>query len=641
MPDTLDTLNGNAADLHALAAITAGNGAAVLDEAPSTHRPAKARRRAASSASSTDEGNTTASAGRPAKARHDGGTFELIDHPQAGESAGVYFIGRDQDGNEKAPLWICAPLSILAKTRGAKSADWGRLLEWRDPDAQVHRWAVPAELLAGDGLEVRRELMRLGLDASPSKRARELLGTYLQVWPVQARACCIDRLGWFGPRYVLPDEAIGADDSETVVFQSAAAVEPAYAQAGTPEQWRDTVPALAAGNTRMVFAISCAFAPVLADLVGEDSGGFHLRGKSSSGKSTALALAASVWGNPRSFTRLWRTTANGLEGLAAVHNDSLLILDELSQVDPREAGDAAYLLANGQGKTRASRAGMARQAARWRLLFLSAGEESLSAMMSRAGKRSNVGQEVRLADIEADAGAGLGAFETLHQHPSGAALSLALKDAATQHHGAVGVAWLHAVVRDRAELADQAGALVREFVSDNTRADAPGQVVRVARRFGLVAAAGELASVYGLTGWEPGEAMAACAACFASWLDGFGGTSAREDRALLSQVRAFFEVHGNSRFEDTTSTAEVRIPNRAGFFRTGADGARQFLVLPEVFKREVCAGFDPKAAALALVQAGLILKAKDGKASQSVRLPGIGATSRVYVFGAKLWDGEE
>ena len=49
-------------------------------------------------------------------------------------------------------------------------------------------------------------------------------------------------------------------------------------------------------------------------------------------------------------------------------------------------GEAAYLLANGQGKARASRTGAARQSARWRLLFLSAGEESLSALMTQAGR---------------------------------------------------------------------------------------------------------------------------------------------------------------------------------------------------------------------------------------------------------------
>lgn len=571
--------------------------------------------------------------------RHDGGEFELIEYPQAGESAGVYFIGRDQDGNAKAPLWVCSPLRIVAKTRGASSSDWGRLLEWRDADGCPHHWAVPAELLAGDGLEVRRELMRLGLEVAPSKRARDHLSTYLQIWPAQERARCVERLGWQGAVYVLPDEAIGAG-AETVVFQSSSAIEPAYALAGDVAHWRESVATLATGNSRMVFAIACAFAPVLAELVGEDSGGFHLRGKSSSGKSTALALAASVWGSPSNFPRLWRTTTNGLEGLAAVHNDCLLILDELSQCDPREAGDAAYLLANGQGKTRASRAGMARQPARWRLLFLSAGEESLSAMMSRAGKRPNAGQEVRLADIEADAEAGLGAFEVLHNYPSAAALSLALKDAAAHHYGSVGVAWLRAVVANRAPLAEQAAELVREFVAEHTRADAPGQVLRVARRFGLVAAAGELATAHGLTGWQGGEALNAVGRCFTAWLDGFGGDSSREDRTLFAQVRAFFEAHGAGRFEDMSATVEQRIPNRAGFWRDSEDGERQFLVLPEVFKREVCHGFDARAAAQSLVKAGVIQPGKDGRPTRSVRLPGIPA-ARVYAFTSKVWTMDE
>lgn len=117
-----------------------------------------------------------------------------------------------------------------------------------------------------------------------------------------------------------------------------------------------------------------------------------------------------MWGDPSAYPRLWRATANGLEGLAALHNDGLLILDELSQIDPKEAGEAAYLLANGQGKARASRTGTARQSARWRLLFLSAGEESLTALMARVGRKVNAGQEIRLADLDADAGAGMGAF---------------------------------------------------------------------------------------------------------------------------------------------------------------------------------------------------------------------------------------
>ena len=42
----------------------------------------------------------------------------------------------------------------------------------------------------------------------------------------------------------------------------------------------------------------------------------------------------------------WRATANGLEAAAELHNHGLLCLDELGQVDPKEAGETAYLLAD-------------------------------------------------------------------------------------------------------------------------------------------------------------------------------------------------------------------------------------------------------------------------------------------------------
>jgi uncharacterized protein (DUF927 family) len=45
-----------------------------------------------------------------------------------------------------------------------------------------------------------------------------------------------------------------------------------------------------------VLAISAAFAGPLLNLIDAESGGFHLRGASSIGKTTALVLAGSVWG---------------------------------------------------------------------------------------------------------------------------------------------------------------------------------------------------------------------------------------------------------------------------------------------------------------------------------------------------------
>jgi len=562
-----------------------------------------------------------------------GGRFDV-------SGRGLLFIGK-KEGSDEPPIWICSELLVMAMTRNGKSVEWGRLVVWKDSDGTRHQWAMPAEILQSDGTEVRRELARGGLLISPGKRARDLLSTYLQVWPVDARARCVDRLGWLGSVFVTPSEPIGQGD-EIVVFQNAHALEPALSVYGTLEGWRGTVAMLASGNSRLVFSLSVAFAGTLAEIAGEDSGGFHLRGASSSGKSTSLKVAASVWGSPDTYPRTWRATSNGLEGIATLHNDGLLILDELSQIDPREAGEAAYMLANGQGKARASRSGTSRQAARWRLLLLSAGEESLSAIMARVGKRPNAGQEIRLADIEADAGAGLGAFEKLHSQRTPAALAEALKVAAIQHYGTAGVEWLRRVVENRATLPDTIADGIRQFVSENVPADASGQVVRVARRFGLVAVAGELATHYGITGWQEGEADTAARKCFTAWLEGFGGAGNREERAMLSQVRAFFEAHGASRFSEISRECPDRqsqIINRAGFFRVTDDGGREYLVLPEAFKRDVCHGFDAKAAAAELVKAGWLIPGSDGKNSQSANLPGMKKT-RCYVFSGRIWEGE-
>lgn len=578
------------------------------------------------------EAGKQAAPAEPVKScKYGGGRFEV-------GKAGVSFIGVDNEGNDKAPVWVCSSLDVLAKTRDNKSGEWGRLLAWLDDDRVAHQWAMPLELLEGDGGDMRRELARLGVHTATSKTARDLLAAFIKVWPVQHRARCVDRLGWHGEVFITPSGVIGASD-ESVVFQNAHAIEPAMCVSGTADAWRDSVAALAAGNTRIVFALSVAFAGSLAGITGEDSGGFHMRGKSSSGKSTALKVAASVWGDPSTYVRQWRATSNGLEGLASLHNDGLLILDELEQVDPREAGEAAYMLGNGQGKARASRTGTARASQRWRLLFLSSGENSLAAHMARSGKKANAGQEIRLADFDADAGCDMGVIEDLHGYATPAAAVLAIKDAAAKHHGAVGLAWLQFVVTDRMKLVDFIQDGIRQFVGAVVPAGAAGQVERVARRFGLVAVAGEMATHYGLTGWKEGEAEKAAKACFASWLEGFGGTGNREERATLEQVRAFFEAHGSSRFESVDATENQRILNRAGFYR-GDGGVREFLVLPEAFKREVCAGLDTRAATAVLVKAGWLRPGGDGKTTQKPRLPGLGL-ARCYVFTGRMWEGDQ
>lgn len=109
----------------------------------------------------------------------------------------------------------------------------------------------------------------------------------------------------------------------------------------------------------------------------------------------------------------------------------------MGEVSPREAGAAAYMVANGAGKVRAGRSGEARPSARWRVPLLSSGEVSLADKMAEGRERARAGQEVRLLDIVADRQAH-GAFDHLHGMPDGAAFADHVNRAAAAAYGTAG-----------------------------------------------------------------------------------------------------------------------------------------------------------------------------------------------------------
>jgi putative DNA primase/helicase len=88
--------------------------------------------------------------------------------------------------------------------------------------------------------------------------------------------------------------------------------------------WKASVSARCVGNSRLVLAVATAFAAPLLRLVGAQGGGWHFVGASSSGKTTAIEIAASVLGFPsasgttRGYVRSWDATKNGLAIMAAM-----------------------------------------------------------------------------------------------------------------------------------------------------------------------------------------------------------------------------------------------------------------------------------------------------------------------------------
>lgn len=509
-----------------------------------------------------------------------------------------------------ADVRICGPLYVKAITSNHdKSADYGRLLQFKNLDGKWIKWAMPADLLAGRNDPILAELLNQGLQIEHAHRAT--VCRYIAEQTPEKRVIAATATGWNGPAlFILPRLNIGDGGA---VYQSESATGDDYGKAGTLDGWREAIGARCAGNPLLMLAVCTALAGPLLFHVRRPGGGFHLYGKSSTGKTSAIDAACSCWGSPDEFKRTWRATSNGLEGVAAQRNDTLLALDEMGESDPREAGAIVYAIANGTGKTRAGRTGNAKKAKRWRVMLLSSGEIRLATHMQDGGKKAKAGQEIRLLDIPATRTHG--AWDQLHGLLDGRIFSDAIQKAARLHHGHAGPAFVrHLVESGEAEhLPATLAAMIERFPAED------GQQHRAAERFALEALAGELAIRWKLIPVQPGAAMDAMQSLFADWQAGRTKGPA-EDSGILQAVAEFLERNGDALFSEVGDEGKP-VRERAGWWRDDPAG-RVWLFTGDGLKRATT-GYEFSQALDALDATGWIAdKTADGKSRKVVKVSG-------------------
>ena len=564
-------------------------------------------------------------------------TKTTIDHFKIDEK-GVWH----QCHSEKDATWLSSPIFVEALTRDIHSQAWGRLLVFKDQDQAAKKWSMPMELLAGDGSEIRRNLLNLGVEIAIGKRERQLFLSYLQQTTSQKRVHCVNRVGWHQNHFVLPDQVFSPLNEKSDIILQNDAKDTSFGSAGTLEDWQNNVATLCLGNSRLIFAISVSFASVLLKMTNEENGGFHFVGPSSIGKSITLKVAASTWGNPglNGFIKRWRSTLNGLELLAAARCDSLLILDELGEVSPKEAGNAAYMLSSGIGKTRATKHTTLANQAEWRLLFLSSGEITLGEHISQSGISANAGQEVRMIDIPAENEGSYGIFENIHGYDCPGLFASLLAKNTEKNFGTAISAFLK-IIMDQENISVSLNHKKTEFLSQMKNDQYHGQIHRVLRRFALVAAAGELAIEFGVLPWKKNDVRKATEKCFRDWLQSWSTHGSRESQQLLEQIKSLLQEFGPSRFpllQDMESKKEFHHQQLWGFRKETTDDHYEWLILSETFKNIICKGHEYRRALRDLKEKKLLLVGASGQSSFSMRVPHLGVTRVVRLSGSILED---
>jgi putative DNA primase/helicase len=572
---------------------------------------------------------------------------------------------RDKSSNTLRPVTVnvCSPrLEVVACARDPNSEAWGLLMKWTDADKVEHSWVCPAHMLVGDGVSLRETLADGGLRFGNAPKER--FAQYLRSRRPQRRITCVPQVGWLERCFITPLWIIpsGAD----VGYQSAGRGEHYYRVSGTLAEWRDNVSKPCAGNSRLVFAISAAFAGPILRPLNVQGGGFHYRSFSSFGKSTAQLAAGSVWGGGGrlGWARSWSATKNAFESIAELHNDGFLALDEIQLMNPRELQESIYMLSNGFGKGRETRNMTGRRTLQWLCMVLSNGERPIADMVAEAGKKIRGGADIRLATIPADAGAGMGIFEKLPEGITDARIfAETLEAAAKAYFGTAIQAFIEAWRGDWDRFVQESNQFIEDFIEHNLPTRAAPEVRRVLRRFAVVACAGETATEMGLTGWEEGEAAAAAIACFEAWIQERGGAEGTDIRNAVEQIRECLATQ-HARFrsaepkkrqvyskdgkalkteegEPVMATIEERIPDQLGYWKH-IHGELVYLIDPGKFQTEVCPGYHAPDIAIHLKSKNLLVHGEGRlQAKARVTLPnGDTEVQRFYAVKAKILEVE-
>ena len=539
---------------------------------------------------------------------------------------GIYFVktGLDLDRREKISDLIEVAFTYCTKWK----SDFGRSVKFKNRygETVTLNLSDAKDLGAGSNV-VRRLLLDRGFQSeerSPNKLGS--LAEYLLKMKAP-RKQLVRKTGWTQTNegryyFVRPDKVIGDGDNQEIVYQSNSEEPAPIIRHGTFKDWQERVSKYAPYSSRIVFAMSAEFsAPLLELASGLGSQLFHFVGTSSCGKSTALEMASTIEGDLKGGKLPnWDTRKGGLENSCLDANDGIFFLDEIGVCDkPREIPNWIYTICHGMGAARANSNMTAKARRTWTLLGLSTGEVGLREIAVINNANTHTGQEIRLANIPADVGAGFGIFEYVPpEFESSFRFVEYLKTERERNNGHALDIFLERLVSLRNENEPELRAFldskIREFVEANTVTQYHPQIKRVCRYFGLVAVGGALASgafdnylgagnittwKNGGNDWKQSDAWRCAQTCFKAWLNDHGNPyNSNEEDTFIEEVISILTSQRN-RFIGLQEPCTVS--NLIGWFDNGC-----YLIPAESYKKDILKGKPFKRSTDILIKRGLL-----------------------------------
>jgi hypothetical protein len=528
--------------------------------------------------------------------------------------------------------------SSVRTTKSKRLGQWSVLIRFRDHDDEVREIIVLESVLGGP--KIIDHLLDAGYRLPAPGDNRKLVLGYLRDASPARRATVVRQCGWQGNNFVISGKVYGPDGRRLIYAPRLnERSRQCWERRGSLAEWKDAIASPAETSTRLIVALCLAASAPLLKLTNGKGGIVHFGGRSSIGKTTGLAVARSFFGSAKEEqTVTWNFTKNGFEDLAAEFNDSLLPLDDTSQLEG-PAKDAAqlitaitYMTAGRTAKNR-SKFYSTLPTATWRVFGLSTGESTIADFAKKCGHRRQGGEHVRLIDLNADVDEKLGIFESLPEgFENSGQLVDHLQSACGQFHGTA----FHRYVKEITADLDGTKQLIKGWVTEfeDTINDDDSTVTerRLAKTFALIFAAGMLAKRFGVFPWTSGVIRRAIKACYADAYRQFLGSTFKPETEF-ERLRKRLTKPGRILDLGSSSAHGGRARKHAyAFIKEDQKSNRRFVAIkPRRIEGWIKNAVDRRLFLAYLDgQAWLIRQANSPKFTKQVRISTIGQKRRRY-----------
>lgn len=351
----------------------------------------------------------------------------------------------------------------------------------------------------------------------------------------------------------------------------------------------------------VMLALYASLAAPLLRVIGADNVGIDFHAPTSTGKTTALMLAASVWGNPslsspRSFVSSWDATQVSVERRCAITKDLPIILDDSKRAKPDHISNILYMTHQGRGRSRGTRQGSAGTGS-WRTVLISSGEAAAVSYSNNAGVRSRVISVPGLPFGSDDSGTRdvvIGLNRTLHRNFG--------------HLGPLWIEWLTA----NSDNWDAFTRLYQDAIDDFPTSSGAGY--RLAEAAAVISIAGQLAHEAIDFPWTYQDPFDTIWPVIVS--------SVADIHAHVRALRYIYDwaVCNEQCFYGRNTTR----PPRGWYGRWDEDEEYEYLgIIPKVLRNELAAaGFDPQAVINEWDRNEWTIHAPDGRTTVATRIAG-------------------